>query len=205
GRKLSISCSARARFMSLTAVRASSGFSASASSTPPSMCQPEWGVQTKSAAAKWVTKSARESAAARIRRRGSNDGKFMAGNMKEFCREGRSKISMPPEKAGAPGETGSERDHENDVATFNPFRAPGFVEDERNGGGGGVADAIDVERETVERQLEAVGQHFNNADVGLVRNDESDFGRIDIVLGEDVDRRFFHDSDGDLEDLFAVH
>ena len=73
-----------------------------------------------------------------------------------------------------PGQSAAEDDHQNVIAGFDPAGAVGFVEGDGDGRGGSVAVAIEIHEESLERDLQPIGDRFDDAEIGLVRNDAGD-------------------------------
>ena len=63
---------------------------------------------------------------------------------------------------------------EHVIAGFDSAAAVRFIEGDGDGRRGGVSVAVEIHENFVERNLQSVGDRFDDADVGLVRNDAGD-------------------------------
>ena len=90
-----------------------------------------------------------------------------------------SHCGLPLDGGGGPGEAGAEGDHDDLVAALEALGAVGLVEGDGDGGSGGVAILVEVDEDTLVGDREAVGDGVDDAQVGLVGQDE-----LDVVGGE---------------------
>src|SRR5690606_28507676 len=74
-----------------------------------------------------------------------------------------------------------------------------------DGGGGGVAVALEVDEEAVGGEFEILGDRVDDAQIGLVGNDAVDLRRAEVVLKEDFAGGVLHFADGVFKDLAAAH
>src|SRR5690606_38999164 len=155
-RELPSSSELRARFMRLSALRASSP--TRPESTPPSMRQPVSGVQTNSARALDRKNAETTSAKTAPRRR------IGVENMKD----------LPANQCTSVGQARPKRDEQGGVARADSAASSRLIERERNRGGGRVAVAVDIDEEAIERELEVLRDGIDDAQVGLVRDDAGD-------------------------------
>ncbi len=81
---------------------------------------------------------------------------------------------LPLDDRSGPGQSAAEDDHQNVIAGFDSAAAIRLIEGDGDGRGGGVAVAIEIHEEFLDRDFQSVGDRFNDADVGLVRDDAGD-------------------------------
>lgn len=81
---------------------------------------------------------------------------------------------LPLDGGGGPGEAGAEGDHDDFIAAGHFAFAVGFVEGDGDGGGGGVAVFMKVDEDAVVGDVESVGDGIDDAEIGLMRDDEGD-------------------------------
>src|SRR5689334_2943582 len=80
------------------------------------------------------------------------------------------RASSHPDECAAPGDTGTERAHENGVAGFDLAVAYRFVERDGDRGARGVAVALDVDDEALHGDVEPRRHLREDAQVGLMGN-----------------------------------
>lgn len=114
-------------------------------------------------------------------------------------------IVLPAHDAGGPSESGAEGDEQHVVAGFDDAGAVGFVEGDGAGGGAGVTEFVDIGKGAFFWDAEAVSGGIDDADVGLMGDDDVDVRRFQAgeidgpgAGGGDV-------GDGGLECLLALH
>jgi hypothetical protein len=89
---------------------------------------------------------------------------------------------------------------------LNPTGLHGLVEGNGDGGRGGVAVLVEIDEESARAsRAEAVTDGFNDALVGLVRDDALDLGDVEFALAKAFLRGGVHRIDGVLESLAAFH
>ncbi len=72
------------------------------------------------------------------------------------------------------GEPTTEDHHQDEVALLEAAAAVRLIERNRNRSGRGVAVAVHINEEAVERDLQPVGDGFDDADACVVRNNACD-------------------------------
>ena len=75
-------------------------------------------------------------------------------------------------------EAGPERDDDDVVADLDPALVDRLGQGDRHGRGGRVAVLVEVDEHPVHRQVEALGDRLDDPDVGLVRDEQVDVGRL---------------------------
>jgi hypothetical protein len=80
-----------------------------------------------------------------------------------------------------------------------------LVQQQRNRGSSGVGVRLQVRRDSAEGDVENLGDPFENAGCGLVRNDHRDVFESEPVDAENFEDTLGHRSCSRLEDLLAVH
>ena len=93
-------------------------------------------------------------------------------------------LFLPLDDRTRPGEPAAEDDEQHVVADLHAAGAVGFVEGDGDGGGAGVAVAVEIHHEALERQLHPVGDGFDDAEIGLVRDDAGEVLGVEIGVGE---------------------
>src|SRR5262249_42575812 len=115
----------------------------------------------------------------------------------------RRKSVSPAQEDGAGG-VARAYGHEQDEVAFLQFAlCNGIREAERNGSGGGVGVAVDVNHDFFVGQAESLLHGADDAEIGLVRDDESDVFALKAVAFDDLRGEFGHAADGALENLRA--
>ena len=103
----------------------------------------------------------------------------------QHCRViARTSLGLPLDDRTRPGQSAAEDDEQDVIADLHPAGAVRFVERDGHGGGAGVAEAIEVHHEALERHVQPVGDGFDDAQVGLVRDDAGEIARFEIGVGE---------------------
>src|SRR6201996_6223047 len=111
-----------------------------------------------------------------------------------------SLLELPAEEGGADGEACADGGEEDEVVLLEAAFLDGGVNGERDGAGGGVAVAVDVDDDAVHGQAEALGGGFDDALVGLVGDEAGEVGAEDAVTLEDLFGGLGHLADGELVD-----
>src|SRR5881628_2032282 len=101
------------------------------------------------------------------------------GNRKAIMR-------LPAHEDGAPGKAAAEGGHEDEVAALDAAGGQRFLEGHVDGGGAGVAVALDVDEDAVHRQVRALGGGFDDPEIRLVRNEERHVVSGEAVAREDL-------------------
>src|SRR5205814_8927263 len=87
---------------------------------------------------------------------------------------GRARSCLPPHDHAAPGEAGAERAEHHRHARLQAPALDRLVERDGDGSRRGVPEAIDVDVDLVHRHGGVLGGGFDDADVGLVRDEQID-------------------------------
>src|SRR6202012_4502683 len=115
-----------------------------------------------------------------------------------------SLLKLPAEEGGADGEACADGGEEDEVALFEAVLLESGVHGERDGAGGGVAVAVDVEDDALHGHAEAVRGGFDDALVGLVRDEAGEVGAKDVVALKDSLGGFGHLADSEFVDGLTV-
>src|SRR5438132_12263281 len=103
----------------------------------------------------------------------------MRGNLTTICssasrrtgaRESRA-LHSPLDDRARPGEATAKYDHENEIALFDSSAAVGFVQSNRDGRGRSVAVLVEIHVELFDRNLQTIGDAFDDPEIGLMRDD----------------------------------
>src|ERR1700730_3485913 len=87
----------------------------------------------------------------------------------------RSTWQISPFDDGArPSQAAAKHDHQNIIAVFDAAAAVRFIESDGHGRGGSVSIAVEVHVKFLERNVETIGNSFDDAQVRLMRYDTSD-------------------------------
>ena len=93
----------------------------------------------------------------------------------------KSTIGSPTIQSRAPSEAGTEGDETHEVPSCDPPSRCRFRQQNRDRGGGRVAIAVDVDEHFGVVDAEAVLCGANDAQIGLVRDDESEVAAREAV------------------------
>ena len=105
---------------------------------------------------------------------------------------------------GANREASAKRRHQDQCPRLHAAFLQSFGQRDRHGGGAHVAVALDGEHDFIHRHA-APGHHrFDDAHVGLVRNDEIDVIRRNAAFRQHGVARLHHAGDGALEDFRTI-
>lgn len=113
--------------------------------------------------------------------------------------------ASPRENGSAVGEAGTEAGEKNAASLREGKLADGFIERQGNRACGGVAVSIKVGENAGARDAEDVGDGVDDADVGLMRNEEIDGIGGEAGMMEDVLNGLRDGVDGPGEDGGPVH
>lgn len=112
---------------------------------------------------------------------------------------------LPAEESGAPGQAGTESAKQEEVAFADGTTRDKVVESERDAGGGGIADAIDLDGDAVWVELHIIGDGLEDASIGLMQDELGDLFERSIGVVENIADGIFDGSDGPLENGAAIH
>ncbi len=112
---------------------------------------------------------------------------------------------LPLDGGGGPGEACAEGDHDDFVATFDFSFAVGFIERDGDGRSGGVAVFVKIDEDAVVGDGEAVSDGIDDAEIGLVRDDEGDVLGAKLGAFDDGVGRVLHAGDGVFKNLASRH
>src|ERR1017187_7306781 len=87
----------------------------------------------------------------------------------QLCYE-RGSLIRPSPEAGPYRVAGADGGEQHQVAFLEAALADGVARSQRNGGGGGVAVPLDIDRDLLGRDAETLTGALDDAQVGLVRN-----------------------------------
>src|SRR5204862_5617752 len=79
--------------------------------------------------------------------------------------------TSPLDDRAGPSKAAAEHDHQDVIAAFDSSAAIGFVERDSYGGSRSVAVAVEIHKHFVPGDTEPIGDRFDDAQVGLMRND----------------------------------
>ena len=113
--------------------------------------------------------------------------------------------SLPFDDRARPGQSAAEHDHQNVIAVFDPAGAIRFVERDGDRGGRRVAVLVEIHKESIERNFQSIGDRFDDAEIGLVRNDAGDVVGRQAGLLERFLGRVHHRDDRLLVNFLARH
>src|SRR4029077_5612751 len=117
----------------------------------------------------------------------------------------RRPTASPFQYGARPGEPTPEDNHEHIITPLDAPSAIGFVECNRHGRSGGVAVAVQIHKHFVARNAEPVGDRFNDAQIGLMRNDTGDVLNGKPGLSESLFRSLQHRRDSLFVHFLARH
>src|SRR6185295_9491377 len=120
-------------------------------------------------------------------------------------RPGEAAPRLPANGGGGPGEAGAERGEDDQPAPRDVPLGDALRQGQRDAGGGGVAVALDVVEHLVVAQLQALLHRLGDAEVGLVRDEQADVARGEVVPGQRLAHHLRHLHRRVLEDLAPVH
>ena len=112
---------------------------------------------------------------------------------------------LQPDGGGTPCETGTEGDHEDDVALLGAAGTHGFIQRDGYGGGGGVAVFVNVHKYALRGDAEALCYGVDDAKVCLMRDDEADVLRFDAGAVNEGKGGVLHVCYGVAEDFVSAH
>jgi hypothetical protein len=112
---------------------------------------------------------------------------------------------LPAEESGSPGEPGAEATHEYEVAASDASLLEGAIESEGDGGGGRITDGAEIIEDAAGVDTEFLHGVVDDADIGLVEDEEGDIIGGDTGFFEDGGDGFCDGVDGPFEDISAIH
>src|ERR1022692_441614 len=113
-------------------------------------------------------------------------------------------LISPAPKTGAYRVTGPHGGEEHDVALLEQSLLDGVAGGQRDGPGGGVAVAFDVDQDLLPRYTQTLGSGVDDANVGLVRNHHGHVVEGEAVALQQGGANLEHFPDGVLENLLAL-
>ena len=111
----------------------------------------------------------------------------------------------PFHECAGPGQTAPEDDHKDIIAFLDSASSVGFIESNGNSGGGCVSVSMEVHKKSIDRNFEAIGDCFDDSNIGLVWNDARNVVDGESSLVEHLLRGGQHGGNGLFVNVLAGH
>src|SRR5258706_5253649 len=108
------------------------------------------------------------------------------------------RLALPSQQHRAPGEASAEGGEEDEVAGVQAAQRDRLGERDVDGGGAGVAVAVDVDERAVHRQPQSLGRRLDDAQVRLMRDEQVHVARGEAVAFEQLYGAVAEQPDRDL-------
>src|SRR5581483_9122992 len=113
-------------------------------------------------------------------------------------------VQLPAQQHPTDGEASADRGEQDEIAFLQSTGADGVVQRERNGRGGRVAESIDVDDDLRGIDAELLARGLDDAAVCLMRHEQIDVVRVQLIAIDQAARNFFGLAHGELEHRPAV-